>query len=124
MPRSLPSEQRFCASPRRTMKAKIVFAVLLGLVYALMGLGGSFGITAFQFWSGILLSLGMVIVLPLGILAIWKTKLAGRLLLVDSLVVVCTSFFELGFNKEGLGALLIGFPILMSGLLLLKEPQG
>ena len=103
--------------------ALIGFAVLLGLFYAAMGLGGSFGITAFQFWSGMLLCLEMLIVLPLSILAVWKTRLAGRLLLVDALLVVCTSFLELGFKKEGLGALVLGFPILMSGLLLLKEPQ-
>lgn len=105
------------------MRAKIGFAVLLGLVYALMGLGGSFGVTAFQFWSGILLCFWMVVVLPLSILAIWKTRLAGSLLIVDALLVVCTSLFELGFKEEGLGALVLGFPILVSGLLLLKEPQ-
>jgi hypothetical protein len=105
------------------MRTKIGFAVLLGLIYAAMGLGGAFGVTSFQFWSGILLCLGLVIVLPLGILSIWRTRLAGRLLIVDAVFVVCTSLFEVGRKEEALGAVVLGFPIVMSGLLLLKEPQ-
>jgi hypothetical protein len=111
------------SSLRRTMRAKIGFAVLLGLIYAAMGLRGAFGVTSFDFWSGLLLCLGMVTVLPLSILSIWRTRLAGRLLLVDAVFVVCASLLEAGSKEEALASLVVGFPMVMSALLLLKEPQ-
>jgi len=60
-------------------------------------------------------------VLPLGILAIWKIKLAGRLLLVVASAVIISSLFQIESKEEASGVLALTFPIVISGLLLLKK---
>lgn len=104
------------------MKAKIGFTIILGVIYAVIALQASFGITTVHFWSGILGCVGMVSVLPLGILSIWRAKLAGRLLIVAAALFMCSVLVEIR-SKEEVGVLALAFPIVLSGLLLLKEPR-
>jgi hypothetical protein len=105
------------------MRAKIGFAILLGLIYATIGVGASFGITSIHLWSGLLMFLGMVIILPFGILSIWRFRLAGRLLVADAILVACSGLFQVDSKEEAGAVLVVAFPILMSGLLFLKKPE-
>jgi hypothetical protein len=105
------------------MGSKIGFAILLGLIYAVIGFRASFGITSIHFWSGLLMFLGMVIVLPLGILSIWRFRLAGRLLISDAILIVCSGLFQVDSKEETGLVVVVAFPVLMAGLLLLKKPE-
>lgn len=102
------------------MNGKVGFAMLVGLAYAAVGLGGAFGVTSADFWSGVTLCLAMLIVLPLSVFAIWNKEVAGRLLVADGALIVGTSLFQVGWRTEALISFVVGYPVVMSGFLLLK----
>ncbi len=102
------------------MKARVGFTIILSLIYFALALKASFGLTSVDFWSGVFLSLGLMSVLPIGILSIWKPKIAGRMLIVVAAVVVCSIIFEIHSHEE-VGGLVIALPIVFSGMLLLKK---